>query len=92
MSRSKTHADVEFHAQRKDCEDTEVFSTWEEASAYMMGFAGSIDVCVWSQEGAHWYGGDDAVDQYLEDEEASVFERWCRRDENGLFDCQGRIP
>ena len=92
MARKQSHDDVEFHAQRRDSEDTEVFSTWAEAHAYMIDFAGTIDVCVWSQDGAHWYGGDDAVTQYLEDEEASVFERWTRKEPSELFQCQGRIP
>lgn len=35
----------------------------------------TLDVVIWSEEGARWFGGDDAVEQYREDPEASVFER-----------------
>jgi viroplasmin and RNaseH domain-containing protein len=86
------HDDVEFHAEREGSDHTEILRTWDAARAYMVGFAGTVDVVVWSQEGAHAYGGDDAVDSYLEDEEASVFERWTRKDPNELFNCEGRVP
>jgi len=36
----------------------------------------NLDVLVWNEEGAEWYGGDDAVERYREDPEASVFERF----------------
>lgn len=35
----------------------------------------TLDVIVYSEEGAMAHGGDDAVREYLEDPEASVFER-----------------
>jgi len=34
-----------------------------------------FDVLVYSEAGARAYGGDDAVERYLEDPDASVFER-----------------
>lgn len=88
----RKHDDVEFHATKRGSDDTEICSTFEEAKAYLGDDPGVIDVCIWSEEGAHWYGGDDAVTQYQEDPEASVFERWIRREPGGLFECQGRIP
>lgn len=39
------------------------------------GEASSVDVLVWTEAGARWYGGDDAIERYREDPEASVFER-----------------
>lgn len=94
MGNKLPHADVEFHAEREgfDSQETKIFDTWQEARAYMVGFAGTVDVVVWSQEGAHAYGGDDAVTAYLEDEDASVFERWIRKEPDALFECIGRVP
>jgi len=34
-----------------------------------------IDVCVYSEAGADFHGGDDAVKSYREDPDASVHER-----------------
>lgn len=46
-----------------------------------------LDVCIWSEDGARSYGGDDAVAAYREDPEASVFERF----EIAVNAC-GRVP
>lgn len=83
--------DLEYHV---DCVGGEVsvFGSFEEAGAAAVVRAAhtgesTIDVVVWSEEGARAYGGDDAVEQYLEDPEASVFERLEVRVNN-----QGRVP
>lgn len=47
----------------------------------------TVDVVVCSEEGARSFGGDDAVDEYNEDPEASVFERMQIRLNN-----LGRVP
>jgi hypothetical protein len=90
------HEDVEFHCDRNGTGNANGFvsihDTWEHALDYMSGFAGVIDVVIWSPEGASAYGGDDAVDTYNEDPEASVFERWIREDPNKDFDLQGMVP
>ncbi len=58
-----------------------VFKTFGEAAGFAVSIAASngqtvnLDVLVFSPQGARAYGGDDAVDQYNEDPEASVFER-----------------
>lgn len=46
-----------------------------------------LDVMIYSEAGAKAYGGDDAVEAYLEDPDASVFERF-------EFKCNavGRVP
>jgi len=46
-----------------------------------------LDVVIFSEKGARAYGGDDAVERYREDPEASVFERF-------EFKCNavGRVP
>lgn len=57
-------------------------ATLDEATGLAFTVAAShgetvnLDVLVWSEEGAEWYGGESAVEQYQEDPEASVFERF----------------
>jgi len=74
------HEDVEFHVEAHG-RDTRVHETFQEAAAdavslSVAGLAGVvIDVVIWSEEGARAYGGDDAVERYQEDPDASVFER-----------------
>ena len=74
------HDDVEFAVD--DCSGKErIFKDGAEAQAFAMSVAMSrgeatLDVLVWSVEGARAYGGSDAVDAYREDPEASVFERY----------------
>ena len=58
-----------------------IFKTFNEAAGFAVSIAASngstvnLDVLIWSPAGARAYGGDDAVEQYFEDPEASVFER-----------------
>lgn len=79
-TRAKTHKDVEYAVDDASGHER-VFRTADEAAGFAVSLALSdggphnIDVLVWSVEGAKWYGGDGAVDQYEEDPEASVFER-----------------
>lgn len=76
----KTHKDVEFAVD--DASGNErVFRTWDEAAGFALALAASgkpdvaLNVLVWSEAGARAYAGDDGVEQYREDPEASVFER-----------------
>ncbi len=46
-----------------------------------------LDVIIWSEGAARAYGGDDAVARYLEDPDASVFERYEIR-----VNAVGRVP
>lgn len=85
------HNDVEFIAQRDGDEKGFLTHTWDAARAYMVGFAGKVDVLVYSVEGAAHYGGADAIDAYNEDPESSVFERWIRKNPDDLFECIGRV-
>lgn len=74
MARPNQHKDVEF-----------AVGDWythniEKAINRAFGIALSrgntyLDVLVYSAEGAYWWGGDDAVEQYKIDPDASVFER-----------------
>lgn len=79
MSR-KTHKDVDFAVD--DASDKErIFKHFDEAAGFAVAVAATgkenvcIDVLIHSKSGARFYGGDDAVEQYNEDPEASVFER-----------------
>jgi len=86
----KTHQDVEYHVGGFG--PTKVFKTFDEAAGMALARAISggetvLDVVIWTRAGAKFYGGDDAVDQYNEDPEASVFERLEIR-----VNAAGRVP
>lgn len=77
---SKKHKDVEY-AVHGDNGEEHVFKTWDEAAVFAVSMAAStgsadLDVLIYSTFGEKFYGGSDAVDQYKEDPEASVFERF----------------
>ena len=80
MARTKTHEDVDYVVDAPDGNET-VFKDFDHAAGFALGMAVArgkidLDVLIHSEEGAEWYGGDDAVEQYNEDPEASVFERF----------------
>jgi hypothetical protein len=80
VARPATHPDVEYAVNDASGKER-IFKTFDEAAGFAVGIALSrgetdLDVLIWSEEGAEWYGGDDAVEQYNEDPEASVFERF----------------
>lgn len=87
----KKHKDVEYSVQ--DGSDKErIFKTFDEAASFALSMAISrgeadLDVLIYSTWGAKFYGGDDAVQQYKEDPEASVFERF-----NITVNNAGRVP
>jgi hypothetical protein len=87
----KKHPDVEYAVD--DFQGNErIFKTFDEAAAFALGKAiargeADLDVLIWSEEGAEWYGGSDAVDYYNEDPEASVYERY-----NITVNNAGRVP
>lgn len=80
MARASTHKDVEFAVDDASGKER-IFKKFDEAAGFAVSIAASgrpnvhIDVLIWSKSGARFYGGDDAVEQYNEDPEASVFER-----------------
>lgn len=83
--------DLEFHVLNRG-DDLKTFSKFDEAAGLAVAMSASdgrpatIDVVVWSRAGARKYGGDYAVERYLEDPEASVFDRITIRAES-----RGRI-
>jgi hypothetical protein len=80
MAKKNSHKDVEFHCLGRGGEDV-YFNTFDEAAAFALGDAMStgvwknFDVLVHSEAGARWWGGEDAVEIYRSDPDASVFER-----------------
>jgi hypothetical protein len=89
--REETHPDVEYAVDDASGKER-VFKTFDEAAGFALSMAVSrgetdLDVLIWSEEGAEWYGGSDAVEQYNEDPEASVFERFEIR-----VNAVGRVP
>lgn len=83
--------DLEYHVDVSSG-ITERYEHFDDAAVAAMVVAttrgeSKIDVVVWNEDGARKFGGDDAVEQYLEDPDTSVFERLQVRVNN-----QGRVP
>lgn len=81
------HPDVEFAVGDQHFDDIDEAAAAAFDMARATGRTVYLDVLIYSEEGAAAFGGDWAVDEYLEDPDASVFERW-------RFDLEnmGRIP
>jgi len=92
MARTSTHKDVEY-AVGNARDEEQIFTSPESAAGFAVvvsmatGRAVDINVLISSRAGAHWYGGDDAAEQYDEDPDTSVFERIVVRAES-----TGRVP
>ena len=80
MSR-KSHPQVEYAVNDASGKER-TFKTFDEAAGFAVGVALSgrdhvyVDVLIFDKSGARFYGGYEAVEQYEEDPEASVFERF----------------
>ena len=89
---ARTHKDVEFAVDDNRGEER-IFKTFDEAVAFAAGLALTtgvrieLDVLISSRDGAEWWGGSDAGDQYDEDPDASVFDRILIK-----VTSQGRVP
>lgn len=76
----KTHKDVEFVVNDAKGQER-IFRRFDEACGFAASLAASngttknVDVIIHSVPGARWWGGDAAVESYLEDPEASVAQR-----------------
>lgn len=96
MAKSK-HSDVDFvvgtFSSRNISTDINSFKTFNEAAGNAIGRAASsgremaIDIIIYSKSGARWWAGDEGVEQYEEDPDASVFERFVIKAHS-----EGRIP
>jgi hypothetical protein len=75
------HKDVEYVVDDENGQQ-HIFSVFDQAAGFAVTLAlcdgkeHNLDVLVWSAKGAAELGGDDAVDTYREDPDASVFERF----------------
>ena len=78
---ARRHKDVEFAVDDASGHER-TFRTFDEAAGFAVMVAASgksnvaIDVLIWSRAGARWWGGDDAVEQYNDDPDASVSHRF----------------
>ena len=76
----RTHAQAEFAVDGADGKQR-TFKTFAEALEFAVvraasdGNAHNVDVLLYSPAAARWWGGDDAVEQYREDPDASVSDR-----------------
>jgi len=76
----KSHPDVEFHVLDDQGQDR-YFRTFDEAA--LVVFYGALrddrwrnlQVLVRSEAGAKWWGGEDAVERFRSDPDASIFEQ-----------------
>lgn len=79
MRRGK-HKDVEFEVDAGG-KRLGGFKSFDEAAAIAVAHAAStgrvveLDVIVFSSDGAYWWSGDRGVEEYIDDPEASVFDR-----------------
>lgn len=77
---AKSHKDVEFSVDDAGGKER-IFKTFDEAAGFAVAIAGStgktvnLDVLIYSKAGARAWGGDDAVEEYESDPDASVSER-----------------
>lgn len=88
---SKKHKDVDYAVDDASGKE-HIFKTFDEGASFALSVAigsgeANLDVLIWSTYGAKFYGGPDAVAQYKEDPEASVFERFEIR-----VNAVGRVP
>jgi hypothetical protein len=77
--RGEAHPEVEYVVEAERAE--RAYGTFDEALIYAFSVAMSagkarIDVLVYGEEGADAFGGSEAVEEYREDPEASVFRRF----------------
>jgi hypothetical protein len=77
---AKRHKDVEF-AVTDGSGRERIFKTFDAAAGFAVvmavshGGVSNVDVLIYSKAGARAYGGDDAVEEYLADPDASVSDR-----------------
>jgi len=88
MSKAKTHPDVEYMVERgidrghgRRATDARYFKDPDEALAAaamvaMSSGESTLSVLIHSEAGAKFHGGDDAVESYREDPEASAHEQY----------------
>jgi len=91
MAKARKHKHLEFHVDRPAAKPF-ITNSFDEAAGMAISLAASngrpvnLDVVCWDVAAARVWGGDEGVEQYREDPEASVFERIVVR-----ADAQGRV-
>jgi len=75
VPRKRKHKDVEYVVGNSPTDDFDEAAALAVVRSLSNGEPATIDVLVFSRAGAKFYGGDDAIAQYREDPDASVFER-----------------
>lgn len=74
-------SDLEFHVSNERGQATTIFTNFDKAAGFALAKACSsgvemqIDVVTWTKAAARAWGGDNAVEVYESDPEASVHER-----------------
>lgn len=91
MNITKEHKDVEYQVSGPAGDDIITYSLdiAHQRAFYVALSHGkaTLDVVIYSEEGAFAYGGEDAVAAYREDPDASAHERMIIS-----VQCQGRVP
>jgi hypothetical protein len=89
---SRTHKDVEYEIS--DVNEHRILTTTNAREAMVRALESAmtsgrsyLDVLIWSEAGAKFFGGTDALEHYRDDPEASIFERFEIK-----VNAQGRIP
>jgi hypothetical protein len=88
---ARTHKGVDFAVDDASGKQR-IFNTFDEACGFAVSLSAStgkkwhVDVLIYSAAGARWWGGDDAVEDYEDDPDASVSDRIVI-----AADAQGRI-
>jgi hypothetical protein len=80
---------VEFHVNDMSGK-ARVFKKFDEAASFAVSVAVAgrtvnLDVCIWSEKGARWWGGPDAVRDYKEDSEMNCAEMVILPDNSFLY-------
>jgi hypothetical protein len=80
MPRAKSHKDVEFAVDNYDGSE-KIFKHFDQAVMFAVHKSLSgrsdvhVDVLIHSVAGARWWGGNDGVEEYRSDPDASVAQR-----------------
>lgn len=77
--RGESHPEVEYVVEAERAE--RAYGTFDEALAYAFSVAlsagkSNLDVLVYGEAGAESFGGDEALAEFREDPDASVFRRF----------------
>ncbi len=81
MATRTVHKDVEYEVSNRDRGHRKNFKKFDDAAAYAVAVGATgvspvlLDTLVLSEAGARFLGGDDGVEEYREDPDASVFSR-----------------